>query len=146
MHLAQPDFVISRGYYSDCTLGRLFVPKKFSCSTLELPYKGNEPDKSCIEEGLYRYRKAPSPRLRGRIVIWIDGVPGRSSIQIHPANYVFDILGCIAVGDGHVDINKDGMPDVTNSGVTFEKLLESIPDTGWVRIRTATQPGQGVYL
>ncbi len=140
-----PNIVILRAYYHDCTLGRLMVPGKFHCSTLELPYLGNETNKSCFEEGLYRYRKAPSPRLRGRIVIWVDSVPGRSSIQIHPANFVFDILGCIAVGDGHVDINKDGIPDVTNSGATFERLLASIPDTGWIRVGTANQPGQGVY-
>lgn len=129
---------ISRAYYSDCTLGRLFIVD-FSCHTLELPWLGNEPDKSCIPEGVYNYRVALSPRL-GRDVIWVDGVQGRSAIQLHPGNYTSQILGCCLVGDGVADINKDGTPDVTNSGATFDKLLKLIQRTGKIQFTEAKKP------
>lgn len=141
-----PDLVVSRAYYSDCTLSRIFVPSKASFTGLELPYLGNEPNRSCIEEGYYRYHKGPSPRLKGRIVIWVNNVPKRQHIQLHPANFISDILGCIAVGDGYRDINGDGIPDVTNSSETFNKLLACIPDTGFILFRLADKPGKGVYL
>ena len=135
--------VISRAYYSDCTLGRLFA-FGFSCHTLELPWLGNAPNVSCIPEGEYDYRVALSPRLR-RNVIWIDGVQGRTAIQIHPGNYTSQIQGCILPGNGIQDINKDGTPDVINSGATFDNLLKLIPESGKIVFRTANQPGKGVY-
>lgn len=136
------DITISRAYYSDCTLGRLFIVG-FSCHTLELPWLGNEPDKSCIPEGVYDYRAAYSDRAK-RDVIWIDGVEGRTAIQVHPGNYTSQILGCCLVGDGVQDINKDGTPDVTNSGATFDKLLKLIPKRGKIQFTQASKPF-GVY-
>ena len=136
------DIAISRAYYSDCTLGRLFIVG-FSCHTLELPWLGNEPDKSCIPEGVYDYRVAYSDRAK-RDVIWIDGVEGRTAIQVHPGNYTSQILGCCLVGDGVADINKDGTPDVTNSGDTFDKLLKLIPKRGKIQFTQANKPF-GVY-
>ena len=140
--------VLSRSYYSDCTLGRLFA-FGFSCHTIELPWRGNNSSTdykkaSCIPEGQYNYRVALSPRL-GVPVIWIDGVPDRTAIQIHPANYTRQLLGCAAVGDGIQDINKDGTPDVTNSQKTFARLLAAIPEKGIITIRTADLPGLGAY-
>ena len=140
--------VISRAYYSDCTLGRLFTVD-FSCHTLELPWRGNNSSTdfrkaSCIPEGTYSYRVAMSPRL-GRLVIWVDNVPGRTAIQLHPGNYTSNILGCCLVGDGVRDINKDGTPDVTNSTVIFNALLAAIPAQGQITFRTATIPGSGVF-
>jgi hypothetical protein len=38
-----------------------------------------------------------------------------------------DILGCILVGTGLADINKDGKLDVTNSKVAMQKLLDKYP-------------------
>ena len=133
---------VSRAYYLNCTLGRLFTDG-FSCYTLELPYLGNEPNVSCTPEGVYDYRIAKSPRLQSD-VIWIDGVKGRSSIQIHPGNYTSQILGCCLVGDGVQDINKDGTPDVINSSKTFAALLKSIPRTGKIQFTSAAKP-YGVY-
>jgi hypothetical protein len=140
--------ILMRAYYSDCTLGRLFTVG-FSCHTLELPWRGNNSDEdyrkaSCIPEGQYNYRVALSPRL-GVPVIWIDGVPDRTAIQIHPGNYTRQLLGCAAVGESIKDLNLDGTPDVTNSQKTFERLLAVIPEKGIITIKTASQPGVGVY-
>lgn len=133
---------VSRAYYSDCTLGRLFIVG-FSCHTLELPWLGNEPDKSCIPEGIYDYRVAYSP-ARGKDVIWIDGVDGRTAIQGHPANKVEQLLGCFAVGDSVVNFAGSSAPGVANSGATFDKLLKLIPRTGKIQFTSASKPF-GVY-
>lgn len=133
---------ISRTYYSDCTLGRLFIVG-FSCHTLELPYLGNEPNKSCIEPGVYDYRVAYSDRWQ-RDVIWIDGVEGRTAIQGHPANKVEDLLGCFAVGDSVVSMTNSKSPCVANSRATFDRLLKLIPRTGKIQFTSAAKP-YGVY-
>ena len=49
-------------------------------------------------------------------------------ILIHNANYVSQLMGCIAVGDAHVDINKDGLVDTTNSVATLKKIMAMLPD------------------
>lgn len=136
------DITISRAYYFDCTLGRLFIVG-FSCHTLELPWLGNEPDKSCIPEGVYDYHIAHSP-ARGRDVIWIDGVDGRTAIQVHPANKVSDLLGCAAVGDSVVKFAGSDAPGVANSNATFDKLLKLIPKRGKIQFTQASKPF-GVY-
>lgn len=133
---------VSRAYYHDCTLGRLFIVG-FSCHTLELPWLGNQPEKSCIPEGVYDYRVSYSP-ARGKEVVWIDGVPERTAIQVHSGNYTSQVLGCCLVGDGVADINKDGTPDVTNSGATFDRLLKLIPKAGKIQFTQANKP-YGVY-
>ena len=92
----------------------------FSCKTLELPWKGNAKRKSCIPTGAYKVKKRYSPKYGNHF--HIQNVPNRDFILIHNANYWFQLLGCIAVGENHIDINKDGKKDVTNSKVTMERL------------------------
>ena len=136
---------ITRAYYNDCTLSRIRCGK-FQCFGLELRWQGNEPEKSCIPEGDYPYRIAHSPS-RKRDVIWLDNVEGRTNIQIHPGNYTRQILGCILPGDGIRDLDGDGIPDVTSSEVTFNKLIDAITlggKVGKVYIRHAAMP-VGVY-
>lgn len=125
--------IITRLYHPKFTMGVLETVG-FRCFTLELPWKGNEQDISCIPEGIYKYRVALSPR-RGSDVIWVDGVPDRTAIQLHPANYLRQLLGCTAVGDGFADFDKDGVPEITNSGATFKQLMRLIPPTGTITYR-----------
>lgn len=125
--------VITRLYHPNFTVG-ILETLGFKCCTLELPWQGNEQNISCIPEGVYKYRVAPSPS-RGTDVIWIDGVQGRSAIQIHTGNYTKQIQGCCLVGDGIKDINRDGIMDVTNSGDTFKQLMRLIPPAGTIIFR-----------
>ena len=109
--------------YDDCTLGRL-TTEGFSCFTLELPWVDNKSNISCIPDGSYRckvgYSKKNGP------VINIYDVVGRTHVQVHAGNYTSDILGCILVGSGIADINTDGVPDVTKSVNTLNKLLNVV--------------------
>jgi hypothetical protein len=93
----------------------------FKCFTLELPWKDNRVVESCIPTGEYRMIHRNSPKYGDHLHI-VD-VPGRSYILIHPANFVSQLRGCIAVGEARMDINRDGLIDVTNSKKTMEKIL-----------------------
>ena len=103
---------ISRIYQNDCTVGILNYGLNARACTLELPWKDNQPNISCIPAGYYiaQYRNSPS----NGDVIELKGVPNRSYIQVHSGNYTSQIEGCILVGDSIKDINKDGVLDVAN--------------------------------
>ena len=124
--------VIKREDYTDKQVTgtlTLFDGRKkiFSCKTLELPWRDNETEISCIPTGKYNAKKRVSPKYKHSYHVTSPGkdqVVGRDWILIHPGNYFRDIRGCILVGADHIDINKDGYKDVTASRKTVMKLLK----------------------
>lgn len=141
------DIFILRSYFNDCTLGRLRTNTGFQCFSLELPWLGNKRKISCIPEGRYDAYIRFSPN-QGRKVITLRDVEDRTWINIEVGNYTRNILGCAIVGDGIRDIDNDGIPDVTNSLATFNKLMEVAEkaDKISVIISAATKPGGSVYI
>lgn len=117
--------------YPDCTIGRLWCDG-FQCFTLELPWADNKQNMSCIPSGQYKYKYKESPN-HGRC-LQLEGVEGRTLIQVHSGNYTRNTLGCILVGAGIVDIDGDGKPDVTNSRTTLDKLLQVAGKEGIIAI------------
>lgn len=84
-----------RTYYPNGTNGELLLNGDRVCSTIELPWKNNEPRISCIPEGEYLLRKRYSNRFGNHFII--ADVPGRSYILVHPANDALkELTGCIA--------------------------------------------------
>lgn len=75
---------------------------KDQTSTLELPWRENRPQISCVPTGIYECRLVRSPRFGN--VYKLLSVPGRSNVLIHPANLAGDaalgwtteLQGCIA--------------------------------------------------
>jgi len=116
--------ILVREYMPFCTVGVLTYGD-FSCKTLELPWINNKKNVSCIPSGIYTCRKINSPK-NGEC-IEILGVKNRTHIQIHSVNFVRQLLGCIGVGEEHIDFNEDGIPDVTNSRDTLKKLMALLP-------------------
>ena len=100
--------------------------------TVELPWKNNERRVSCIPPGTYTAIVHNSPKFGPSL--WIQDVPGRSEILIHPANFWHDLLGCIAPGEDHLHIDKDGSLDVNKSRNTMNRILELCDDTVIVEI------------
>lgn len=86
------------------TFGRLIWPSGW-CHTVELPWRDNRPQRSCIPPGTYRCAIVSSPKF-GR-VYGVANVPGRSHVLIHAANLGGDVdkgwathlHGCIAPCD-----------------------------------------------
>lgn len=106
--------------------GILWLKPFFFCRTLELPWRNNQRNISCIPPGKYPAEKGFNSK--GVEVIKINDVPGRDGIQIHPGNTYKNIKGCIIPGIGGKDIDGDGVIDVTESKPTMKKILDRLPD------------------
>lgn len=99
----------------------------YEVRTLELPWHNNENKISCIPTGNYDVLKRTSAKYGNHF--HIVNVPGRDYILIHSANYVRQLLGCIAVGYSHTDIDGDGLRDVTDSRTALSELNDILPKT-----------------
>jgi len=91
-----------------------------------LPWKDNQRRISCIPEGEYEVVKRWSKKYGDHFHIL--GVDGRDYILTHAANFVRQLLGCIAVGLSHTDIDGDGLRDVTSSKKTLKQLNKILPE------------------
>lgn len=116
-----------RTYQPKQTIGEFYIDGIEFCKTLELQWLDNTRSKSCIPEGVYKVVKRLAHEKRKYNHFHITNVPGRSYILIHTGNYSSQILGCVLVGDKHIDINKDGLLDVANSTATLQKLYDKMP-------------------
>jgi hypothetical protein len=121
------------------TFGNLYVydgfKRIYECKTLELPWRSNQRNISCIPVGKYKTDKHSTP-AQGKCFS-LKAVPGREGILIHKGNYVGslnpwtrkpDTSGCIIVGKDFLDIDKDGLTDVTGSEDALSELLGTLPD------------------
>ena len=106
----------------------------FECKTLELPWLNNQQGKSCIPADRYLCKKVGPSEHINYPHIAIQDVPNRSGCCIHIANFVKQLLGCIAVGKDFVDIDKDGLQDVTSSKDTLKALMALLPDEFYLTI------------
>jgi len=86
------------------TFGIIFYDD-FWLHTLELPWRNNKSNISCIPEGTYDVVRRYSPSFK-KETYWVKNVNGRSSILIHGANFAGDVekgwqshlQGCITLG------------------------------------------------
>lgn len=108
------------------TLGQLEFsrgPLTFRCKTLELPWKDNKRNISCIPTGTYKVKKHFS--ASHALCFSILNVPNRTHILIHAGNKYSEIRGCILVGASFGDIDGDGVIDVRNSRQTLKEFLDA---------------------
>lgn len=107
----------------DCTMGYLIVNEQVVCYTLELPWKDNSNNISCIPVGSYtgilRYDKTDGWRIQ------LENVPNRTGVQIHMGNYTTQIEGCILVGT-NAEVDNCS---VFNSSIAYSKLKEAFYGT-----------------
>ena len=126
----------------DKTLGHLKVYDDgeliLMLRTIELPWVNNEPRVSCIPAGKYVAKVHHSPRFGWSL--WLQDVPNRSEILIHTANFVRQLLGCIAPGLYHKDIDNDGIIDVVSSGDAMKILEIYLKNSRWVDIKITDPP------
>lgn len=142
--------ILTRFYGNDKqTLGSLVVPKKdlFICKTLELAWKDNKNNISCIPADTYLCKYTRSNRLSNEsIARWLKknlalkishcpdeikniftyeilNVKNRAGIRIHSANYFYQLLGCIALGNVHKKLDADDQLDILHSSKTIEKFV-----------------------
>ena len=100
--------------------------------SLELPWKDNERNISCIPTGTYQIIKDYSDNLG--YFFRLLNVPNRSGVLIHVGNFYTQIEGCIIAGMKFKDINKDGLLDVSKSTQSIRQLLAYMPDKSTITI------------
>ena len=113
------NLVLQRTYFKEGTNGALFNNDRFVGFTIELPWKENRKQVSCIPEGVYELRPRYSEKFKHHLVL--ENVPNRSLILIHPANDANkELQGCIAPVSSLTGIAKG-----LQSRVVFQKVLSA---------------------
>lgn len=100
------------------TAGVLLFGDLPKCETLELPWRNNAREISCIP-GNVVYKAKYNPAIK-RIEVF--NVVDRDSIQIHAGNKLSEIAGCILVG-GEVEPDT---PFIYDSQAAFNSLVEIV--------------------
>lgn len=104
----------------DGTFGPIdFEGKPFGL-TIELPWKDNEAEISCIPPGEYMCKRFSSPTHPDTFEVC--NVPNRSGILFHIANTVNDLQGCIGIGEQFEE--KDGLTALIMSKAGFMQFLK----------------------
>ncbi|MGQ5524069.1 DUF5675 family protein [Chitinimonas sp. PSY-7] len=114
----------------DGTFGSLQTNNGFTCKTLELPWRDNRTNRSCIPPGDYLCKVVLSPHL-GQVYGLLN-VPGRTDILIHAGNFAgdvekglkSDVEGCILLGES--DGVLDGQRAVLNSRSTVTRFMQAM--------------------
>lgn len=108
------------------TFGVMVYQNAPICPTVELPWKDNKRNVSCIPPN--RYLVTPFTRSNGGDAYLLNDVPGRSSILIHVANMAKELKGCIAPGTGFGSLwikNTQGI-GVLHSGAAMQELKKLV--------------------
>jgi hypothetical protein len=103
------------------------------CKTLELPWRDNKHNLSCIPAGVYTAHRYRSPK-RGYDVFMLDNVPGRDAVELHIGNTTADTDGCILLGSYYGNLGDQAA--VLLSGDAFRKFMAHTGDD--VRVITLT--------
>ncbi len=138
---------IERVYLETESLGSWYFEGVILVKTMELPWKNNAHNISCIPESPagrpYLCKKEaytekhPYPHFR------ITGVPDydfkgrkeRTGILVHLITYVSGLKGCVGVGNKFADLNKDEVPDMAESTLALNKLYATMPDEFLLEIK-----------
>lgn len=82
------------------TFGVVRINGEAFCVSLELPWKDNQKNISCIPAGTYTCKRRYSAKHK-TYLYGVQNVPGRGDIEIHVGNTIADILGCILLGQSY---------------------------------------------
>src|SRR5690242_19613995 len=93
------------------------------CVTLELPWKENAHDVSCIPAGSYTAHRRFSPKHKME-VFELEGVPHRANIEMHVGNFAHDSLGCILLGDRYGRLGEER--GILESRVAFGRFMAAM--------------------
>ena len=105
------------------TLTYLVKGTSKTVATLELPWKNNKKDVSCIDSGYYTNVKQFSSTGKLGKRLEIPNVPGRTGILFHVGNYPKDTEGCILVGE-----YSDEPDYIKNSRKTIDAMYDDFED------------------
>lgn len=96
----------------------------FRCYTLELPWKNNSREISCIPTGTYDVVPRFTKKYKNHFHVL--NVPKRSYVLLHHGNFPKNTLGCILCGLEKFDIDGDKIPDVARTVDCMKQMTELI--------------------
>jgi len=99
-------------------------------NTIELPWRENRKEISCIPRGNYKVMARNSEKYGEHYIV--ESVPNRSLILFHKGNYHDDTRGCILPGLGFGDIDGDGYLDVVGSRLAMQKVFNIIGKNSFI--------------
>lgn len=113
--------------------GRLEENGSEICKTIELPWRNNQSNISCIPTGTYKCKWTWSPAFKRSMYI-LENVPQRSGIRIHKGSYAgavdkgfrTDFLGCISFGRGIVYDSVNEQHILHTTAVTVAHFEEDV--------------------
>lgn len=121
-----------RSYLPIATIGTVEV-KGQTFQSLELPWKDNKPNESCIPEGTYLVKRDRTGRHQWYAV---QNVPNRTFIELHPANSTKELLGCQALG---ISRSKDNI-GLWDSNKAMNMFLNLVGDDDFLMTYRAFNP------
>ncbi|PZD79167.1 DUF5675 family protein [Mesonia sp. K7] len=99
------ELILKRHYHPKGCNGALYLGSNRICYTIELPWKDNQRQVSCIPLGRYMLRRRYSARFQWHLQVL--EVPNRDLILLHSANdSKLELRGCIAPVRKLTDIGK----------------------------------------
>lgn len=116
---------------SNPQLGILYYKDSPLSLTLELPYKENQSNISCIPTGIHKCIKVHDRILPNGIKIPVTyevRVDGRSGILFHSGNTIDDTRGCILLGLGVSRYWSNGYT-VSESRNAIRKFIEVVKES-----------------
>ena len=122
--------------FASTTFGLLIAPGDWRRATIELPWRDNAPNVSCIPTGDHQAFWAWSPR-HGRAVYHV-AAEGRAGVEVDVANWSSELRGCLAMGRKIAKFPGKGW-GITNSRSSrraFHQLMGRRPFV--LRIREAS--------
>lgn len=125
---------IERTYLNNVTFGDWWHDNAIMCKTMELPWKENRRNESCIPEGIYQVIKCAPTDSRPYEYLRLLNVPNRSGILVHRITYVKDLRGCIGVGKILLPNGNHPASKMIRSGEALTELVTVLPETFSLRI------------
>lgn len=122
---------IKRTYHKHYTSGVLTMPDGGELRTLELPWRDNQLSVSCIPEGIYTVDRNTTGRHQWYALRNEETEP-RTFIEIHPANRLSQLEGCIAPCIDIKGGDKTSEPVAVDSIKACKMLLDWFGDDSWV--------------
>jgi Family of unknown function (DUF5675) len=107
------------------TLGELTIEDKVF-KTLELPWRDNKTNISCVPAGSYLATYIFSNAFKKNLFI-LHNVPGRDAVEIHIGNDVEDTHGCILIGMECIVEECC----ITKSRIAFDSFMSIAPKEGF---------------
>ena len=109
------------------TLGIILLDGKPLFPTLELPWKDNQQNVSCIPAGVYKAVYMFSEKFQKNLFV-LQGVQGRDLIEIHIGNTIINTHGCILIG---MQFSLSEFA-IVNSKLAFDNFMFMTPKEGFI--------------